>query len=282
MILLWSQKGTAKGLSGHQSSCARDQVIPNRHFLLQIARVLDYTIQASSCTYSFGWPHFPSPICIHHHILEIASALVVSKTSKVFFLFSGEFCFRAFVGIMGAEEAKKDTSEVATEDQAQEKSVIPLPDPVDKVSRSKTSANVESTLFLSFPSLSSFRLIIFSVAKHIIRSFWMNAKYAFQNNIWDILIRVPFFHTLNMSKYFFICTEATDNPNEKNSGATAERGKYKSSLNLLSLFIDWIHKKTTDFNFGSWDAVLAAIETEKRLALIKAWEESEKSKAENR
>lgn len=57
--------------------------------------------------------------------------------------------------------------------------------------------------------------------------------------------------TLNMSKYFFICTEATDNPNEKNSGATAERGKYKSSLNLLSLFIDWIHKKTTDFNFGS-------------------------------
>ncbi|RVX09113.1 Remorin [Vitis vinifera] len=90
---------------------------------------------------------------------------------------------------MGAEEAKKDTSEVATEDQAQEKSVIPLPDPVDKVSRSKTSANVE---------------------------------------------------------------KATDNPNEKNSGATAER-----------------------------DAVLAAIETEKRLALIKAWEESEKSKAEN-
>ncbi|KAL6349110.1 hypothetical protein AAG906_033766 [Vitis piasezkii] len=91
---------------------------------------------------------------------------------------------------MGAEEAKKDTSEVAAEDQAQEKSVIPLPDPVDKVSRSKTSANVE---------------------------------------------------------------KATDNPNEKNSGATAER-----------------------------DAVLAAIETEKRLALIKAWEESEKSKAENR
>ena len=195
MILLWSQKGTAKGLSGHQSSCARDQVITNRHFLLQIARVLDYTIQASSCTYSFGWPHFPSPICIHHHILEITSALVVSKTSKVFFLFSGEFCFRAFVGIMGAEEAKKDTSEVAAEDQAQEKSVIPLPDPVDKVSRSKTSATVESTLFLSFPSLSSFRLIIFSVAKHIIRSFWMNAKYAFQNNIWDILIRVPFFHS---------------------------------------------------------------------------------------
>lgn len=32
----------------------------------------------------------------------------------------------------------------------------------------------------------------------------------------------------------------------------------------------------------SRDAILAAIETEKRLALIKAWEESEKSKAENR
>ncbi|KAL6531322.1 hypothetical protein OROHE_014391 [Orobanche hederae] len=31
-----------------------------------------------------------------------------------------------------------------------------------------------------------------------------------------------------------------------------------------------------------WDAVLARVATEKRLSLIKAWEESEKSKAENK
>jgi hypothetical protein len=33
---------------------------------------------------------------------------------------------------------------------------------------------------------------------------------------------------------------------------------------------------------GSSDAVLERVETQKRISLIKAWEESEKSKAENK
>lgn len=36
------------------------------------------------------------------------------------------------------------------------------------------------------------------------------------------------------------------------------------------------------FLFVSSDAVLARVATEKRMSLIKAWEESEKSKAENK
>ena len=43
---------------------------------------------------------------------------------------------------MGAEEAKTE---------AEEKSVIPLPDPVAKASHPKTSATVESTLSLCLP-----------------------------------------------------------------------------------------------------------------------------------
>lgn len=75
-------------------------------------------------------------------------------------------------------------------------------------------------------------------------------------------------------------------PIEKPPGGSVDRGKTIHGtivtiqiivvLNVSGLIIIfWLDN-------GSSDAVLARLETEKRLALIKAWEESEKSKAENK
>jgi len=43
-----------------------------------------------------------------------------------------------------------------------------------------------------------------------------------------------------------------------------------------------VQEKRNPFHIVSPDVMLARVLTEKRLALIKAWEESEKTKAENR
>lgn len=46
--------------------------------------------------------------------------------------------------------------------------------------------------------------------------------------------------------------------------------------------IEYLRDYNSVFNFILSDAVLARVESEKRLALIKAWEENEKTKIENK
>ena len=67
---------------------------------------------------------------------------------------------------------------------------------------------------------------------------------------------------------------------EKPIEVSVNRGEFVCYCDTLFFFMHFILIPTP--SLSSSDAVLARVATEKRLSLIKAWEESEKSKAENK
>jgi len=72
---------------------------------------------------------------------------------------------------------------------------------------------------------------------------------------------------------------------EKPIEGSVNRGEFVCHCDTLFLFmhfICWHYVLIPTPSLSSSDAVLAKVATEKRLSLIKAWEESEKSKAENK
>lgn len=72
--------------------------------------------------------------------------------------------------------------------------------------------------------------------------------------------------------------EVADHASKKDTEESVDKGH--SLINKLKLLK--VQEKRNIFHIVLPDAMLAKVLTEKRLALIKAWEESEKTKAENR
>nr|AGG82489.1 remorin 2 [Datisca glomerata] len=68
---------------------------------------------------------------------------------------------------------------------------------------------------------------------------------------------------------------------EEKSVTVIPLSDHKSSLSVPEKISDAASEKSAGGSIDR-DAVLARVETEKRLALIKAWEESEKTRAENK
>jgi len=58
--------------------------------------------------------------------------------------------------------------------------------------------------------------------------------------------------------------------------------KYLKGMSLLELVTSHSQQLTSSFIFFSPDVALAHLETEKKNSYIKAWEESEKSKVNNK
>lgn len=81
----------------------------------------------------------------------------------------------------------------------------------------------------------------------------------------------------------FLLSEEENPPIVKTSGGSIERGKH------IEVFFGFVISYSTipvgeedEHAITCSDAVLARLATEKRLSLIKAWEENEKTKAENK
>jgi hypothetical protein len=75
--------------------------------------------------------------------------------------------------------------------------------------------------------------------------------------------------------------EPAEDPAEKPTGGSHERGNYiEFRCNIDTSFIILCRNKVISFLYS--DAALARVETEKKMSLIRAWEENEKTKAENK
>lgn len=85
--------------------------------------------------------------------------------------------------------------------------------------------------------------------------------------------------------------EPADTAEEKISEGSAHRGEFKRKKKTISRFYTvfspddlckCLISHRNDVFMNSSDRELARVETEKRMSLIRAWEESEKCKAENK
>lgn len=94
----------------------------------------------------------------------------------------------------------------------------------------------------------------------------------------------------NCILFYLLCPpEAPEAPPEKPTSGSHERGTYfywiqiALLVQLLPYYCWKVCNKLLIFNILlNSDAALARVETEKRMSLIKAWEENEKAKAENK
>ncbi|RRT75754.1 hypothetical protein B296_00010689 [Ensete ventricosum] len=83
---------------------------------------------------------------------------------------------------------------------------------------------------------------------------------------------------------FFLHFAEPASQETKSVGNSIDRGDEVESFSCLS-YIQYYYLWNDDkklFAIASVDVALAQVETEKKLSLIKAWEESEKTKAENK
>ena len=87
-----------------------------------------------------------------------------------------------------------------------------------------------------------------------------------------------------MKLFSFCLSEVARVPSpEKGSVGSINRGQFWNTVirsSLISIMLILTVKEISYVGFA--DAVLAKVETEKRNSLIKAWEENQKSKAENK
>lgn len=80
----------------------------------------------------------------------------------------------------------------------------------------------------------------------------------------------------------WLLSETQEAAEEKPLEGSINRGMSFCQSHLISLYSLHILTLHTMLSHSSSDAVLTRVATEKRLSLIKAWEESEKSIADNK